>query len=73
MKRFKYHQTIIITDTAHPLHNQRGVVKRLRTADSGAWVAMSEDIPDALREFPSLDARRNWQVLYPEQCEVVKR
>lgn len=72
MKKFKHHQTVVITDTAHPLHNRTGRVTRLLSHDNGAWVAMSDEIPDEHRLFAAPDPRRNSIVLYPEQCEVVK-
>lgn len=71
MKRFRYHQRITITDTAHPLHNRTGRVVQLRS--KGAWVAMSEDVADILREFPSTDARRDWIALKPGQCESAEK
>ncbi len=55
------------------LAGKEGEVVRLRKRDNGAWVAMDEPLPDALRVFAADDphGRGNHVCLYPEYCERV--
>jgi len=73
MKRFKLHQRVRVTEGE--LVGRFGAVWRCRRADDAAWIAMDEDIPESLRQFPANDAhgRGNHVILWPDQCERITK
>ena len=73
MKRFENGQRVRVSDPEHPMVGEVGTVRRLRKIDGGAWVEMDRDLPLDLRTFPADDPRRNHALLYPDECERLRR
>jgi hypothetical protein len=75
MQQFSNHQriTVVSRDGMQPesqeLVGKTGTVVRLRLGDNGAWVKMDEPFNEKLTSFPAGDERRNYILMYPEECE----
>ena len=72
LARFRQGQRVRVVREQTGLAGREGAVKRLRHADSAAWVRMDLRVPDELRVFPIGDLRERDVLLYPEECEAVQ-
>ncbi len=73
MNPFVLQQRVRVCDPDHCLANKLGTVVRHQYHNRGAWVAMDEDPPAEVREFPLDDpsGRGRWVILYPFECRPV--